>query len=323
MSDSLCRYLDISKKFVRGGEEDAGTKDKFWLARKSDAAEFLFKIGRIDSEGNAVENWAEVAAAELCEKLGIPHAPYRLAIYNKQRGTISEDLRRWQLPDGKFAVGDFLMANELLGRMRKGYPAEQWKGVKEYTADACVLLLRAMEKLEHPQLYTVDKSGNISLAGLFCGYLMLDALIANSDRHHENWGFLVAWEEEPPLVKLAPTFDHATSFCRDVAAKVRERLNTKDKGLQADAFCRSSKAKSAFFGRDGRPLSPLEAFAEAGRLIPKEEKNMWLDKLEKLNPRRDLTFAFGDNCDAVAPESREFALQMVEVNRGRLLELPK
>ena len=72
MSDPLCRYSDISGEFVLGGEEDAGTKDKFWLARKSDAAEFLFKIGRIDSENNAVENWAEAAAAELCEKLGVP-----------------------------------------------------------------------------------------------------------------------------------------------------------------------------------------------------------------------------------------------------------
>ena len=323
MSDPLCRYSDISGEFVLGGEEDAGTKDKFWLARKSDAAEFLFKIGRIDSENNAVENWAEAAAAELCEKLGVPHAPYRLVVYNKQRGTISEDFRRWPLPDGKVAAGEFWMANELLGGMRQDYPVEKRGRVKEYTVDACVSILRMMEKLEHPLRYTVDKPCNISLPGLFCGYLMLDALIANSDRHHENWGFLVAWDEKPPRVKLAPTFDHASSFCREVAEKVRERLNTKDKERQADAFCRSPKAKSAFCDKDGRPFSPLEAFKEAMRLAPEKERNMWLDKLEKLNPRRDLTFAFGDHCDAVAPESREFALQMVEVNRGRLLELRK
>ena len=215
------------------------------------------------------------------------------------------------------------MANELLGGMRQDYPVEKRGRVKEYTVDACVSILRMMEKLEHPLRYTVDKPCNISLPGLFCGYLMLDALIANSDRHHENWGFLVAWDEKPPRVKLAPTFDHASSFCREVAEKVRERLNTKDKERQADAFCRSPKAKSAFCDKDGRPFSPLEAFKEAMRLAPEKERNMWLDKLEKLNPRRDLTFAFGDHCDAVAPESREFALQMVEVNRGRLLELRK
>ena len=320
MSDKRCRYSDVSAEFIRTDEEDKGTKDKFWLARRRDGARFLFKIGHIDSEGNAVEHWAEAAAAELCEKLSIPCASYRLAIYNGQRGTISRDFRRLQFPDGEKASAGFVMANQVFKGMRIDYPAEERYGVREYTVGACVRLLKGIASgtTRHNR-----QGAATSMPGLFCGYLMLDALIANSDRHHENWGFIVARREETLWLELAPTFDHAASFCREPARKVRERLGTRDGNRTVEAFCRSAKARSAFFGRNGIPLSPLEAFAEAGRLDPRNERGVWLDNLRKLNPRRDLTFAFGDGCgaDVVAPESREFALRMVEVNRKRLLDL--
>ena len=35
---------------------------------------------------------------------------------------------------------------------------------------------------------------------LFIGYILLDALIGNGDRHHENWGFVLS--SSPVKVKL-------------------------------------------------------------------------------------------------------------------------
>lgn len=40
---------------------------------------------------------------------------------------------------------------------------------------------------------------------------MLDALVANLDRHHENWGIVVDPSGLLPT-ELAPTFDHASSL---------------------------------------------------------------------------------------------------------------
>ena len=324
MSEERCRYSDVSAEFIRDDKEDRGTKEKFWLARKSDGAWFLFKVGHIDAEGNAVEHWAEVAAAELCEHLSIPHASYRLAVYNGQRGTISEDFRHLHFPGGGKTRAAFWMANHALGGMRERYPVDKRRGVKEYTVGACIDLLQTIAAEATPHRAAKTQTV-VSMPDLFCGYLMLDALIANSDRHHENWGFIVAQRGERLWFELAPTFDHAASFCREPAKKVRERLQTADKQRRVEAFCGSPKAKSAFFGEDGRPLSPLEAFREAGSRIPGGGWKLWLDNLRKLNPRRDLTFAFGEGCgdDVVAPASREFALQMVEVNRARLLKLAK
>ena len=126
-------------------------------------------------------------------------------------------------------------------------------------------------------------------------------------------------------LQLAPTFDHAASFCRDPVARVRERLDTKDKGRKVEAYCCSPKAKSAFFDESGNPLSPLGAFVEIRRLVPDEADRM-AGKIAKLQSPAGFTFRFQlfvREGRPVAPATREFALQMVEVNRERLLNLPK
>lgn len=43
----------------------------------------------------------------------------------------------------------------------------------------------------------------------FCGYLVMDALVANRDRHEENWGVL---RDPDGLVTLAPSYDHGNSL---------------------------------------------------------------------------------------------------------------
>ena len=41
---------------------------------------------------------------------------------------------------------------------------------------------------------------------LFVGYLLLDALIVNTDRHHANWAVITSPDEDGKvLVELAPT----------------------------------------------------------------------------------------------------------------------
>ncbi len=64
-------------------------------------------------------------------------------------------------------------------------------------------------------------------------YLVLDALIGNTDRHHENWGFLGQVlvnidevSEAARLVKqggydIAPSFDHASSLGRELPDEKR------------------------------------------------------------------------------------------------------
>lgn len=50
---------------------------------------------------------------------------------------------------------------------------------------------------------------------------MLDALVGNTDRHHENWG-LVFWPTDAERYpSVAPTFDHASSLGCELQDKLR------------------------------------------------------------------------------------------------------
>jgi hypothetical protein len=50
----------------------------------------------------------------------------------------------------------------------------------------------------------------------FAGYLVFDALIANTDRHHQNWALLKRQAGSQTENRLAPSFDHASSLGREM-----------------------------------------------------------------------------------------------------------
>jgi serine/threonine protein kinase HipA of HipAB toxin-antitoxin module len=55
-------------------------------------------------------------------------------------------------------------------------------------------------------------------------YIVLDAVIGNTDRHHENWGLLIERRGEDTFGLIAPSFDHASSLGRELENKRREML---------------------------------------------------------------------------------------------------
>jgi hypothetical protein len=61
------------------------------------------------------------------------------------------------------------------------------------------------------------------------GYLVFDALVGNTDRHHQNWGVLIELrprlDQQTPSVafQLAPTFDHGSSLGRELTDEARQR----------------------------------------------------------------------------------------------------
>jgi hypothetical protein len=60
-------------------------------------------------------------------------------------------------------------------------------------------------------------SDSLGAFDCFAGLLVLDALIANTDRHHENWGII----EETG--RLAPSYDHGASLGFNAPKTMRER----------------------------------------------------------------------------------------------------
>ena len=200
--------------------EQLGTKEKFWfLFSPQESLKWLFKFSR----ENTGEHWSEKVAEQLCKLIGIPHVKYDLALCNGRLGIISPS-----------TIGDFermVMGNEILhNHSPKEYPipeqgAEKYVRVKEHTVSR---VLGCLDRSEIMPPKTDFEIGGLNAGDVFCGYLMLDALISNQDRHHENWAIIV--DNKTGERFLCPTYDHAASLGRELLDEERiERLNTRDK----------------------------------------------------------------------------------------------
>ncbi|HCT9657340.1 hypothetical protein [Klebsiella pneumoniae] len=289
--------------------EQLGTKEKFWFYYSHDTVNLqLFKYSRPGTG----EHWSEKCAAELCHLLNIPHASYDLAKCNDRFGVVCQNL----IPVGFRMV----MGNEVLHSSTADYPQPLQPGekpvrVREHTVTRVLGCLDKESIQPPPSSYVLD---GLNAADVFCGYLMLDALISNQDRHHENWAIMLNNETGEQF--LCSTYDHAASLGREMLDDERdERLTTKDKNRQIPCFV--SKARSELFKAktDKKPLFTVEAFQHAveGRLTA---SNHWLGKLRALT-EDSITDVFNQvPSSCISDSARKFATLMVLENRRRLLE---
>lgn len=227
--------------------EAMGSKDKFWF-RDGGGPDWLFKF----PQPNTGQHWSEKIAAEVADHLDILHARVELALFQQVRGSATESFAR----DGR----ELYHGNQILAGHVLGYdPSQRFRQSEHTLANIFLALERAFVTAD------VAKRAKEQLAD----YLVLDALIGNTDRHHENWGILRKRTESGWLGWMAPTFDHASSLGRelldDSAGKCRRRLLAEGRLAHY-----AEKAPGAIFWQatDRHGTSPLELVRRAKALHP-------------------------------------------------------
>ena len=284
--------------------EQLGSRSKYWYTY--DGKRHLFKMGRADTG----ENWSEKVASELCELLGIPHAGYELAVWRGMKGVLSPNF----VPNG----GRLVHGNELLAKVSPGYEASRKFRQRQHTLGSVLAIIK---NIMDPPIGWVNDECIETAVEVFLGYLMLDTLIANQDRHHENWGLVL--DMEKPRVHLAPTFDHASSFGSHETDENREkRLRTKDEGQGMHRYV--ERARSAFYlsPADTKPMLTIEVLQKAAKKWPHAAKS-WLGRLEALSPQVTQEIFDLIPKSEISPVSLEFAQMMLILNRQRLLDLKR
>ncbi len=280
--------------------EQIGTKAKFWF----DENRRLFKEGRPGTG----ENWAEVVSAQLAHDLGLPHANYSLALYEDRQGVVTESFA----PAGTRLV----LGNELIGFSAReiggGQPRREAHTIRResHTIGRIGALLNR-KSVGLPSSWD-QPTRELNAADVMCGYLLLDALIGNQDRHEENWGFVVSQEG----ARLAPTFDHASSLGRNEQDATRlQKLAQKNDTHGVLGYVKRAKTP-LYEGLNA--LRPLEAFWALSRISP-DRGQYWIAQLSKIDPA-----SFDDLLSRV-PEgwisepARYFAVEIIKVNRERIL----
>lgn len=283
--------------------EPLGTKPKFWF--RDEAGDLcLFKEAR----PNTGEDWAEKIACELAQLLGLPHAAYDLAEWHGRAGVFCQSF----VPKG----GHLEHGNELLAAVVPAYPQEQFYNVKHYTLD------RVLDVLEQPRLQTPlhwpNSPGITRPVDVFIGYLMFDAWIANQDRHHENWGVITLPDA---MTYLAPSYDHASSLGAHERDQDRQnRLTTRDRRRSMAHYVQ--RARSTFYRspNDSNTISTVEAFGHAASRNS-HAAQVWLTRLTEIDISRHVQLLFDRIPDGrITQPAAAFAMQMLELNRKRLLE---
>lgn len=189
---------------AREDTEQLGSKPKFWVLL--DDKRWLFKEAR----PNTGEDWAEKAAADIAKALGIKAASVELAQYAGRRGCIS-------LNFVNVAAGEALVhGNEVLAMRVTGYDKGKKFRQSDHTLENIDAAIRG--------LFTAERANTVLTE--LAGYMVLDALIGNTDRHHEKWGLLAHLQSEPRVLALsvAPSFDHASSLGRELLDERRHEL---------------------------------------------------------------------------------------------------
>jgi HipA-like C-terminal domain len=280
-------------------EEQLGSKPKFWF--RHEGRRWLFKEVR----PNTGEHWAEKVAAELAVLLQVPAAKVELAECLGRRGCAVQSFiterRREVLVHG----------NELLAGAVTGYDMTKRFRQSDHTL---ANIIRAVESV-----FDLGPS-RMEAAEQLCGYLTLDALIGNTDRHHENWGLILtvmAWDKgyRQVMPHVAPSFDHASSLGRELLDEERER-RLKEQTVRRYI----KKARGGIFGKvsDKHGLSPLEVVLRAREYYPALFLRWW-QRLAELDELRMRQIVEQVPLDWMSQTARDFALAALYASRHELL----
>jgi hypothetical protein len=286
--------------------EQLGSKPKFWF--REGQTRYLFKA----EARNSGEDWAEVIASQLCQLLGLPHVEYELAAEYRDGQYFRPGVVCASMAPPPISL---VLGNQFLTILDSTYPMQQRFKVPQHTVDAVARVLRLLQLPSDRWLSGMPK-GIESATDVFIGYILLDAWIANQDRHHENWGAL--WESGK--MRLAPTFDHGAAMARNLSDDERSRrLATSDERFTVTAFANRATSKFFRMAENTQPLRTVEAYSAFAELRPKAAE-IWLCQLAGVNKASIWGIIESVPPDRMSQVCRTFTLEILLCNQQRLLQ---
>ena len=246
------------------------------------------------------QHWAEKIAAEVAAILRIYHARVELAEFQDDRGSVTESFAR----SGR----SLYHGNQVLQRVIHGYDPEKRFRQSNHSLGN---IFGAMDDIFlEPE---AAKSAKMFMAD----YLLLDAVIGNTDRHHENWGVLRKRVGDEWKGFVSPSFDHASSLGRELLDERRDRVLAENR---VGAYAERARGAIYWSEDDQRGLSPLELMRRGTVAYPDFFVPV-LSKLERLS--RDSQTAVVNRIPLcwMSPTARAFVNALMCYNLQELRKL--
>lgn len=278
--------------------EALGRKRKMWLLDPDDDA-WLFKQTTENSHSDGTrywkgDDWAEVVVSAVAGKMGIPAATYRLAHLDELGSSLPGVISRKMVNDDESLIEGNILLEEVGVRAAS---------VRDRTGYTLQNVQRSLEEVAPP----VGDSGMTSW-DWFVGFVVLDALVGNTDRHQQNWAVI-----QDSTRRLAPTFDHASSlgFLLDDQTRV-DRLRTEDTGFSVGTY--AAKASSKF---EGNP-STLAIAESALEMVEPTVRDHWIAHVEGIQSLDRILAEVP--ASRISPAAISFAAAVFQANRTQLCD---
>ena len=291
---SLDPYPVVEIEEPRRDEDEAmGTKPKFWCTHPEEDTPWLFKY----PQRGTGQHWAEKIAAEAAQALGILHAVVELATFAGERGSISKSFTG--------GARSLVHGNEVLAASIP-YDIHHKFGQSAHTLGNIFFAIDTVFG---------TTAGATQAKRRIAAYIVLDALIGNTDRHQENWGLLVKRTPYGLRGFVAPSFDHASSLGRELRNEKRaQRLRDDTVGQ----YC--ERARGAVYWMDAGRYgpSPLDLVRAASIEFP----DLFRPPISKLAAVGDFSADLVRRVPVawMSGEAREFAVALMRYNAAEIVK---
>lgn len=281
-------------------DETAGAEIKWWL-RDNENNDWLFKSVTVKDGFRHGEDWSEFIASQLAALLSVPSAPIRLAHRDGFEGNISQNIRpeTHELQPGAVWMSALPIPGYQPGNIR-GRPGHSLPNIR-----------KALHGLLPPP--THEYPAGFTAYDAFCGLMILDAWIANRDRHDENWSVLI------PLIPgtdkhLCGSYDLASSLGFNLhEEKLLSILGTPG-GVRV--WAERGTAHRLECVPPSKPITLVQAAKASLELASKEARDYWLGRIDSLDTAT--ATAVVARVPEMSEARRSFITELLSINAERL-----
>lgn len=253
--------IDISLWELRE-DEPQGKNEKSWYRNPETKHVWLFKpAARRRGQLPDGREWAEKIAELLAVELDVPVAPVEFAVLDGVLGTICENANPGSNP--------IQSGSALLTSQNPSFDPR----AKDSAGHSASEIQNALRGVEPPLSFSGPRA--MTSYDVFCGYLVLDAIIANQDRHSQNWSVVSVHGRR----HLMESYDHGSSLSAGHTDAKRQAMTESDAAFQG--FLQRGRA-TRFEG--GRQTTLREYAKTALALGTPGALEHWLDKIDALTP---------------------------------------
>lgn len=310
-------------------DERQGTRPKAWIRIPPAGDRWLLKVPRAGTG----EHWAEKVAAELGRLIDVDCAQVELARYSERAAiglrlpghvkeqrpgqtepTLLATICRSFLPDEYATEREYRFFHgwEVLQHLVDGYDTALRFGQRDHNVKNISSALAKMMGIRsmNPMPRWDEAMENLA------SYALLDGIVGNTDRHHENW--MIAWVRDrgDMFMEIMPSFDHASSLGRELTDGRRRRI------LESDGMLRYvQRGRGGVYAnnRHRRAPSPLRLAVLLCRWRPAFVRRT-LRRIDGLSEPDVRTAVHRVPAEFMSDTAKEFACQVVLTSRRELLK---